>query len=120
MIPKSKLSLLLVPFLFLVFPVASKATNPPPAPTSLPQANPTHDIWDGYDFILKTYVDNKGMVDYQGLKAHREKLDLVADSIGKLDPNVFDSWNPKEKIAFYLNTYNLFTLQTILDHYPIK
>jgi hypothetical protein len=29
------------------------------------------------------------------------------------------SMNKKEKMAFYINAYNAFTIKRILDHYPV-
>jgi hypothetical protein len=69
---------------------------------------------------LKAYVDSKGLVDYKGLLKNRSSLDKVIQQFENLDPKAFKSWKDKDKIAFYLNVYNARSLQTILDHYPVK
>ncbi|MFQ5928124.1 MAG: DUF547 domain-containing protein [Acidobacteriota bacterium] len=76
--------------------------------------------YESYAAVLSGYVDKGGMVDYQGLKANRHKLDAFAASMKTLDPAVYESWNEQEKIALWINAYNAFTLQAIIDHYPIK
>jgi len=76
--------------------------------------------YDNYDKVLKTYVDDRGMVDYKGLKANRGPLDEFTASLSRLDPKVFDSWTDEEKIAFLINAYNALTLKAIVDHYPIE
>lgn len=73
-----------------------------------------------YGAVLKANMDARGLVDYRDLKAHREKLDGFADSLSKLDPLVYDTWNDREKIAFWINAYNALTLNAIIDHYPIR
>lgn len=77
-------------------------------------------LYDDYAAVLKKHVDDAGMVNYKSLKAKPEKLKTFIAAVGKLDPNSYDKWNNKEKIAFWLNAYNAFTLQAIIDNYPIK
>ena len=76
--------------------------------------------YSDYAAALKSYVDDRGLVNYIGLKANRQGLDKFAASLAELDPQVYDSWNEKEKIAFWINAYNALTLVAIIDHYPIK
>ncbi len=73
-----------------------------------------------YGDVLAAYVNDQGMVDYEGLKAHREKLDAFATALATLDPTVYDQWTEKQKLAFWINAYNALTLQTIINHYPIQ
>jgi hypothetical protein len=75
---------------------------------------------DGYASVLKQYVDDTGMVNYKGLKAKPEKLQAFLAGMGKLDRKSFEKWTEPEKIAFWLNAYNAFTLKAIVDNYPIK
>jgi len=76
--------------------------------------------YGNYAEVLKTYVDDNGMVNYKELKANRENLDMFVTDIGALDPDTYAQWNDSEKIAFLINTYNALTLKLIIDHYPIK
>jgi hypothetical protein len=73
-----------------------------------------------YRELLKTYVDDAGMVNYSDLKANRKLLDEFAQSMSRLDPKDYDAWADTEKIAFWINAYNALTLKAIVDHYPIK
>lgn len=73
-----------------------------------------------YAEALKTYVDDKGMVDYEHFKAHPEKLLAYVNAIGTLPRSRYDNWDDKAKIAFWLNAYNGLTLKAIIDNYPIK
>jgi hypothetical protein len=65
-------------------------------------------------------VDDQGLVNYVELKANRKNLDAYAASMAALDPQVFDNWSEKEKLAFWINAYNALTLLAIIDNYPIK
>jgi hypothetical protein len=76
--------------------------------------------YDDYAAVLKTYVDDTGMINYNGLKANSEKLESFVTAMGKVDPNSYSKWSKKEQIAFWLNAYNGFTLKVIIDNYPIK
>jgi len=76
--------------------------------------------YDDYAAVLKSYVDDAGMVNYKKLKAHSEKLKTFITSMNQLDPNNYDKWGKNKKIAFWLNAYNAFTLKVIIDNYPIK
>lgn len=76
--------------------------------------------YNGYGKLLKTYVDDAGMVNYSDLKANRKPLDEFAQSMSRLDPKAYDAWADTEKIAFWINAYNALTLKAIVDHYPIK
>lgn len=76
--------------------------------------------YDDYAAVLKTYVDNMGMVNYKQLKAHREKLDAFARAISELDTKTYEKWSKEDKVAFWINAYNGLTLKVIIDNYPIK
>ena len=75
---------------------------------------------DNYAAVLKSYVDDKGMVNYKRLKAQSQKLESFVATMDKLDPNNYSKWNDKKKVAFWLNAYNAFTLKAVIDNYPIK
>lgn len=75
--------------------------------------------YDGYATLLNEYVDDKGLVNYMGLKGNRALLDNFIDTLAKLDPKAYEGWNDNQKIAFWINAYNALTLKAIIDHYPI-
>jgi len=73
-----------------------------------------------YAAVLSTFVDDRGMVNYQGLSANRERLDSFADSLASLPGTAYNSWSEPDKIAFLINAYNGLTLRAVIDHYPIE
>ena len=73
-----------------------------------------------YADVLATYVDDNGLVNYKGLKAHRTELDRFVRDLADLSPAVYEKWTTNEKLAYWINVYNALTLKVIVDHYPIK
>jgi hypothetical protein len=70
--------------------------------------------------ILKNYVDDKGMVNYKTLKRKKAELGRLLNKFATLDPNEYNAWSKEDKIAFWLNAYNIKMLEIIVDNYPIK
>lgn len=75
--------------------------------------------YEDYAAVLETYVNEEGLVDYQALQANRDKLDRFNAAIGAVDPGTYASWSDEKKIAFLINAYNSFTLQSIIDQNPL-
>jgi hypothetical protein len=97
-------------------PKAEPAKVEPPRPKPLP----TVSFHDKCADILENYVDDKGMVDYKKLKRKRQELKKLLDEFDNLDPNEYNSWPKEDKIAFWLNAYNIQMLKIITDNYPIE
>ena len=70
-----------------------------------------------YDSVLEKYVDEEGMVDYAGLQSAPEKLDQYLTLLNQTDPA---SLNQDDRLAFWLNVYNAYTLKLIINNYPIS
>lgn len=78
-------------------------------------AAPNH---ESFDALLNEYVSGSGAVDYAGLKKAEGKLD---DYLEVLSSNPVDaSWSRNEKLAFWINAYNAYTIKLILKNYPVK
>ena len=67
--------------------------------------------------MLRQHVDEDGFVNYEGFLQDSDELEdyLVILSEGVPDKD----WTDEEKLAFWINTYNAFTIKLILDHYPV-
>ncbi len=89
---------------------------------SIPQETTAPGAFDYSDYadVLKTFVNDKGMVDYKGLKSNSKKLYSFANDLSRLESERYESWTKKQKIAFWLNAYNGLTLKVIIENYPIK
>jgi hypothetical protein len=70
--------------------------------------------------VLKTYVDEKGKVNYRELKENKKEMNVFLDKLKKLEPEDYQTWSDEERIALWINAYNALTLKAILDHYPLN
>jgi len=77
-----------------------------------------HD-YRAYATLLSRHVQGN-RVDYRGLVADRRALTAVAQGFSGVDAVTERAWSRDERLAFWINAYNLFTLQAIVDHYPIR
>lgn len=65
------------------------------------------------DELLHDYVDDSGGVNYAGLKKERAKLDQYLATLATAQPQSFPT--DTERLAFWINSYNAFTLADVLD-----
>jgi hypothetical protein len=76
-----------------------------------------------FDRVLKTYVNARGFVNYQGiLDNEKATIESLAGKIAKISPKnrpeLFKSRN--EKLSYWMNTYNLLIIKKIIDNYPTE
>jgi uncharacterized protein DUF547 len=71
-----------------------------------------------FDQILDLNVRD-GLVYYRALRASRAALDRYAASLN-VPAATYQSWSREQQMAFWLNAYNAFVLQTVVDHYPLN
>lgn len=69
-----------------------------------------------FDELLQKNVKN-GVVNYEGFKSDDFKNYL--NTLSSAQP-LNDNWSRNEKLAFWINAYNAFTIQLILNNYPLK
>ncbi|HAT64388.1 MAG TPA: DUF547 domain-containing protein [Flavobacteriaceae bacterium] len=74
-----------------------------------------HSQWDA---LLKKHVDKNGLVDYKGFLKDRSQLDSYLKMLSENVPT--EAWSVQELLAYYINTYNAYTVDLILDNYPVK
>jgi hypothetical protein len=70
-----------------------------------------HD-WSIWNEILETTVTDNGFVNYDAIAA-TDQIDIVIETIASTDPKSLTSTT--EKLAFYINSYNVLVIKTILD-----
>ncbi len=70
--------------------------------------------------LIKKYVNKKGYVNYKKLKINSTLLIKAINSISNISAEIFNQWNKKDKIAFLINAYNVFTIKLIIDNYPVN
>ncbi|MCC6989121.1 MAG: DUF547 domain-containing protein [Acidobacteria bacterium] len=72
-----------------------------------------------YGAILATHVSGS-RVDYARLAASHTAFDEVVAAFGAVAAHDEAGWSRAERMAYWINAYNVFTLRAIIDHYPIR
>jgi hypothetical protein len=74
--------------------------------------------YKNYNQFLTKYVSEKGNVSYDKIKTNKTELETVISQFEKTQPT--DKWSKNEKMAYYINVYNAYTIKAIIDNYPTK
>lgn len=77
-------------------------------------AQPNHDAWNT---LLQKYVTTSGKVNYKMLKADQTALNAYLNTLAAETPQT--TWSRADKMAYWINAYNAFTVKLITDHYPL-
>jgi hypothetical protein len=72
-----------------------------------------------YAALLAAHLRPTG-VDYRGLKADRARLDEAVATLDSAAAKQELTWGRDQRLAFWINAYNLLTLRAVVDHYPIR
>lgn len=72
-----------------------------------------------FDTVLALYVQD-GRVDYAALKVGRQGLDRYLEDVAGVEASEFAAWPQVAQVAYLINAYNAYTLETVIDHYPIE
>lgn len=76
--------------------------------------SPSHEIFND---LLKQYVKDD-QVDYKGFIANKDKFEDYLKLLSKHAPDE-DKWSENERLAYWINAYNAFTIKLIIDNYPV-
>lgn len=92
---------------------SSKHSSFTPDPST--PSPPSHIAWGA---LLQKHVSPEGKVDYKGFLADKAKLQAYLDELAAHPAE--KGWPRNEKLAYWINAYNAFTVKLILDHYPVS
>lgn len=77
-----------------------------------------HSAWDQF---LKRFVNEKGEVNYQAVKADPALLNQYLGQIAAVTMDEFQTnWPREERLAFWLNAYHAGLIAQVIRHYPVK
>lgn len=71
-----------------------------------------------FDQLLKKHVNERGLVDYKGFKREQGELRNYLNLLSGHPPT--DQWARTDQMAYWINAYNAFTIELILNHYPVR
>jgi Protein of unknown function, DUF547 len=93
----------------LVLLSACATLVPIPEPLS---AQRSGDPLDAYARVLRTFVNERGEVDFPALQKHHTDLDNYVAYVAQLPASSIS--NPNERLAHYINSYNALSMYTVL------
>ncbi|MEO1051522.1 MAG: DUF547 domain-containing protein [Bacteroidota bacterium] len=102
---------LIIAFSSYVFLSCSRLNPENPGSTPV-----NHAAWNT---LLKKHVDNQGLVDYQGFMQDRAALKDYLLNLTNNAPNT-KNWTSDDRLAYWINLYNAFTIDLVLTHYPVE
>lgn len=75
----------------------------------------SHAIWDS---LLRQHVNEAGFVDYEGFIQDSIRFNEYLDLLARNHPNE-QNWSKNDRLAYWINAYNAFTVKLIMNHYPV-
>ena len=84
----------------------------------LEQSNAATMNHDNWTVLLQKYVTQNGQVNYKGFIEDKVLFQGYLDELTQHPPA--NNWDDNEKLAYWINAYNAFTVKLIIDHYPLK
>lgn len=75
---------------------------------------------DDWRRVLSEFVDQRGLVDYEGLAASPETLDRYVDQIARISPKSHPEIfaDRAAELAYYVNAYNALVIHGVLEKGP--
>lgn len=67
--------------------------------------------------FLSTHVSNSGKVNYNSIAKNRNELNSIINEFETNYPEA--NWTKNQKLSYWINAYNLFTIKLIVDNYPV-
>lgn len=113
---KHKVLYLTITIFVLIFSLGGLIAYRFLAPLNVPDLGAqsiNHQAWTS---LLKKHVKD-GHVNYSGFIKDRPALEQYLASLRSHPPS--KSWTNNEKLAYWINTYNAYTIELILRHWPI-
>jgi Protein of unknown function, DUF547 len=71
-----------------------------------------------YDSLLHKYVNHEGLVDYKSFIKDSLIFNKYLNLLSQNHPNE-KNWTKDERLAYWLNAYNAFTIKLICQYYPV-
>ncbi len=94
--------------------------EPPKAQPPKVEPLPVVTFHDKCAGILNNFVDEKGLVNYKMLRRKKHELRTLLSEFAALEAGEYNNWPENDKIAFWLNAYNIQMLRVLVENYPIE
>lgn len=93
------------------------------APAMAQKANNFDHSHQLFDLVLKNHTkaeNHQTLFNYAKLKLNRKNLDNYLFKLKTLKKAEFKSFSKTQKLAFWINAYNAYTLDIVVRNYPLK
>ena len=95
---------------------AAAATTAAAVKKAMPKSTTVdHSPWDQ---LLRKHVTSAGKVNYKAIKADPSALNGYLKTLS--DNPINEEWSRNQKMAYWINAYNAYTVKLIVDNYPLK
>lgn len=71
-----------------------------------------------FDKLLQLYVTENGVINYKGFIKDKTVFLEYLTALSENPPK--KNWTKEDKLAYWMNVYNAFTIKLIIDNYPTK
>ncbi len=78
------------------------------------------DFHNKFSHIFSRYVDKNGLVKYSKLRRIQFELTNLQRNFANLDSKEYNSWTQNDKIAMWINAWNMQILRILVDYYPVE
>ena len=68
--------------------------------------------------FFKKYISEEGQLNYKSLKKNKLALDKTLKYLTNVPPT--DEWHRNERLAYWLNVYNLHMISMLIENYPVE
>tara|TARA_B100000795_G_scaffold264138_1_gene244245 strand:- start:931 stop:1674 length:744 start_codon:yes stop_codon:yes gene_type:complete len=104
------------PFIYLIVVIAvSIKLLPKNHHISINSKIPSHQLWNE---VLEKHVSNKGVVNYKEI-AKSKKFEKYLSQLASSNP-YGAKWSKEDRLCFWINVYNAFTIKLIINNPGIK
>lgn len=100
---------------FIVFGIQINVCFPQNPRNSSKNYKIDYTLWQ---ILLDDHVSDGGLVDYKHFFEDKDKLKRFTEYLMQHTPQ--NSWSDNQKKAYLINAYNAFTIQLILENYPVE
>lgn len=80
----------------------------------------THESWDKVLKANTKRVEGQVLFNYQALSKDKKAFNSYLKNLESVSKEDFLTFTNKQKLAFWINAYNAYTVQLILKDYPVK
>lgn len=93
-----------------------------PAAEPEPEEEPSAEGFDtaAWETLLDAYVTDDGGFRYAALRGNEADVARLAEVVAAVGGASPDTWSRDAQLAFYLNAYNVLTVNAVLAHWPLE